>query len=312
MATVLVPIPSRDFDPTEVAVSWRVLTRLGHVVRFATPDGLPGAADEIMLSGRGLDFWGFVPGLRRLALVGRLMAANTDAKQAYREMEQDPAFLRPMTWTAARVTDFEGLLLAGGHRARGMRPYLESETLHSLVAEFFALNKPVAAICHGVLLAARSMTADGVHSVLTGRRTTALTWALERKGWFFGRVFRFWDPGYYRTYADGAGQAAGHMSVQAEVTRALARPEDFLDIPTNAIHRALKLGGITRDRSDDGRPAFVVRDGRYVSARWPGDAHTFARTFGEVLSELDYERSVVETTIQYNLEGVMYFREGWA
>jgi hypothetical protein len=29
----------------------------------------------------------------------------------------------------------------------------------------------------------------------------------------------------------------------------------------------------------------VVRDGRYVSARWPGDAHTFAKTFDEVLRE---------------------------
>ena len=63
----------------------------------------------------------------------------------------------------------------------------------------------MAAICHGVLLAARSGTAYGGRSVLFGRRTTALTWALERKRWTFGRVFRFWDPNYYRTYADGAG-----------------------------------------------------------------------------------------------------------
>jgi putative intracellular protease/amidase len=26
-----------------------------------------------------------------------------------------------------------------------------------------------------------------------------------------------------------------------------------------------------------------VRDGSYVSARWPGDAYTFARTFVDVL-----------------------------
>ena len=41
IATVLIPIPSRDFDPTEVAVSWRVLTAQGHRVVFATPDGRP-------------------------------------------------------------------------------------------------------------------------------------------------------------------------------------------------------------------------------------------------------------------------------
>jgi hypothetical protein len=28
-----------------------------------------------------------------------------------------------------------------------------------------------------------------------------------------------------------------------------------------------------------------VRDGLYVSARWPGDVHTFARTFCEVLAD---------------------------
>ncbi|MGW4487956.1 hypothetical protein ACWEOE_29430 [Amycolatopsis sp. NPDC004368] len=30
---------------------------------------------------------------------------------------------------------------------------------------------------------------------------------------------------------------------------------------------------------DDPRPAFVVEDGNYVSARWPGDVHSFAKTF---------------------------------
>jgi len=52
---VLIPIPSRDFDPTEAAVSWQVLTQHGMRVHFATPDGVPGQADEMMLSGQGLD-----------------------------------------------------------------------------------------------------------------------------------------------------------------------------------------------------------------------------------------------------------------
>src|SRR5207344_2288756 len=39
VANVLIPIPNRNFDPTEVAVSWSVLRRLGHSVVFATPDG---------------------------------------------------------------------------------------------------------------------------------------------------------------------------------------------------------------------------------------------------------------------------------
>ena len=39
MATVLIPIPTRDFDPTEVAVSWQVLRAGGHHVVFSTPTG---------------------------------------------------------------------------------------------------------------------------------------------------------------------------------------------------------------------------------------------------------------------------------
>ena len=217
MAKVLIPLPYRDFDPSEAAISWSVLKRLGHSVAFATPDGQPGRADDMMLTGEGLDIWGFLPGLKRLVAIGRLMRANSAARNAYAAMEQDPAFKNPLPWRRVRRADFDGLLLPGGHRARGMRGYLESEVLQKLVAEFFAAGLPVAAVCHGVLLAARSRAADG-RSVLYGRRTTALTWTFERKAAQVGRVVRFWDPDYYRTYTDEPGQPAGFMSVQQEVT----------------------------------------------------------------------------------------------
>lgn len=285
MAEVLIPIPSRDFDPTEAAVSWSVLKRLGHSVTFATPDGRPGQADDMMLTGEGLDLWGFVPGLQHITAIGRLMRANAEARRDYAAMVEDPAYRAPLAWRQVRRQDFDGLLLPGGHRARGMREYLESGDLQRLVAEFFAAGLPVAAICHGVLLAARSRTADGGHSVLFGRRTTALTWALERAAWQVGRIVRFWDPNYYRTYADGPDKPAGYMSVQQEVTRALARPEDFIDVPANTPNYRQKTSGMVRDTFDDDRPAFVVRDANYVSARWPGDAHTFARQFAAVLAE---------------------------
>ena len=205
MAKVLIPLPRRDFDPSEVAISFSVLTRLGHSVTFATPDGQPAHADDLMLTGEGLDIWGFIPGLKHLVGIGRLMRANADARKAYAAMEQGPAFKAPLTWRQARRDNFDGLLLPGGHRARGMREYLESEILQKLVAEFFAAGSPVAAICHGVLLAARSFAAHD-RSVLYGRRTTALTWAFERKAAQVGRIVRFWDPHYYRTYQDEPGK----------------------------------------------------------------------------------------------------------
>ncbi len=284
MAKVLIPLPHRDFDPSEVAISWSVLTRLGHSVAFATPDGQGGRADDLMLTGEGLDVWGFIPGLKHLVAIGRLMRANAEAQSAYAAMEQVPAFKKPHAWAQVRRENFDGLLLPGGHRARGMREYLESEVLQKLVAEFFAAGLPVAAICHGVLLAARSRAAHD-RSVLYGRRTTALTWALERKAQQVGRIVRFWDPHYYRTYPDGPGEPAGFMSVQQEVTRELASPLDFLDVPPDAPDYGRKTSGMVRDTFDDDRTAFVVRDGNYVSARWPGDAHTFAKTFAAMLAE---------------------------
>ena len=283
MATVLFPIPRRDFDPTEVAVSWSVLTALGHTVRFATPDGTLGAADAIVLDGIGLDPWSPVPGLRRLRLIGLILRANADARRAYARMIRSEAFQHPLRWDDLMAGDFDALLLAGGHRARGMREYLESPVLQSLVAEFFAANRPVSAICHGVLLAARSPDASG-RSVLYGRRTTALTWRQEKAADALAHVGRPWDRNYYRTYLEEKEQPRGYMSVEQEVTRALRSPADFVDVPSDAPDHRRKTSGLDRDTSEDARPAWVVVDGNYVSARWPGDAHLFAKTFGEVLA----------------------------
>jgi putative intracellular protease/amidase len=273
MAKVLTPLPARDFDPTEVAVSWAMLSALGHDVVFATPDGRPGAADDIMLTGRGLP------------LVGGLLRANADGRAAYAAMLADPAFQAPLRWSDIATTAFDGLLLPGGHRARGMRDYLECPVLQAAVGQAFAAGKPVAAICHGVLLAARSQDPATGRSVLHGRQTTALTWSLERSASALAHVFRFWDRDYYRTYVEAPGQPAGFMSVQAEVTRALARPDDFLDVPPHAPDHKRKTSGLARDTAGDSGPAFVVRDGSYVSARWPGDVHAFAVTFATVLDE---------------------------
>jgi len=283
MARVLVLLPARDFDPSEAAVGWRVLANAGHTVSFATPEGRPAVADEMMLTGKGLDPWGAIWLLRNLPLVGLLMRANRDARKAYAEMTVDPNYVAPQRWDAIDVSAFDALLLPGGHRARGMREYLESEILQRHVASFFDEEKPVAAICHGVLLAARSISKHTGRSVLWGYQTTALTWAFENSAWSVARVTRFWDPNYYRTYPEQSGQPKGFMSVQQEVTRALARPDDFRDVPKTDPDYRRKASGLARDSRDDETPAFVVRDRNYVSARWPGDAHTFAKTLAGML-----------------------------
>jgi len=284
---IIVPLPRRDFDPTEAAVSWRVLKEAGHELVFATPDGSAAEADPMMITGEGLDVWGFIPLLRKLPLIGLMLRAQKPAREAYALMRADARYAGPLRYAQLRVEDFDAMLLPGGH-AKGMREYLESAELQSFVAGFFDAGKPVAAVCHGVVLAARSISAKTGKSVLYGRKTTALTWKLEKSGWMLTKYFaRFWDPGYYRTYDEAPGEAVGYRGVQQEVTRALASPADFLDVPADAPNQFLKTGGMARDTLNDSRPAWVVRDGHYVSARWPGDVHTFARTFAALLNEVE-------------------------
>jgi putative intracellular protease/amidase len=278
VATVLIPIPDTDFDPTEVAISWQVLTVQGHDVVFSTESGEQAVGDDIMLTGRGLDFWSNVPGLGRASVVGRILRANRDARTAYARMLVSSEYRQPAAWANTDLEDVDCLLLPGGHRARGMRRYIESDVLQRLVCEAFHREILVAAICHGVLLAARTVDPVTSRSVLYGRKTTALTWELERRAWRITRVTRCWDPDYYRTYVEKPGDPSGYMSVQADVTRVLQRADHFRDVEVGSTDWRLKTSGIMRDSASNARPAFVVDDGDYVSARWPGDAHTFAAT----------------------------------
>jgi putative intracellular protease/amidase len=283
---ILIVLPKRDFDPSEVAVTWKVLGDAGNSVIFATPDGLPAAADPLMLSGEELDLWGRIPVLRKIKLLGLALRANSDARRAYASMQTSRSFSAPVPYASLNIDQYDGLVLPGGHWARGMRQYLEATLLQRFVGDFFDADKPVAAICHGVVLAARSLSARTGKSVLYGRKSTALTWRLEKTAWstmkYFGRV---WDPTYYRTYLEVGTEPLGYRGVQAEVSRALASPADFCDVPKQASNYFRKTSGLFRDSDEDKRPAWVVRDRRYVSARWPGDVHAFAAAFAAVLAE---------------------------
>jgi putative intracellular protease/amidase len=234
---ILLPLPDRDFDVTEVAVPWKLLTEAGYRVVFATEDGATPAADPLLLTG---------------VIFGQL-GARPEPIAFYRELEQDSAFRAPLRWRDLDPSAFAGLFLAGGH-APGMRQYLGSALLQEKIAAFWALGRPVAAICHGVLALARSKDGSG-RSVLHGKRTTCLPKYMERSAY----LLTFWRLGrYYRTYP---------AYVEAEVREAGAA---FERGPRTLTERGTR---------DDDRPAFVVEDGRYVSARWPGDSYLVAKRF---------------------------------
>jgi protease I len=248
MTVILMPLPSRDFDPTEAAVPWLELTRRGHHVRFATPDGSVAQADPRMVHGTGL------------GPLKQLLRADANGLAAYEAMLADPAFQTPWDYVQAASQTIDGLLLPGGH-APGMREYLESITLQVIVTRAFQHDIPVGAICHGVVLAARAQTDSG-RSVLYGRKTTALTRNLELSAWALTVP---WLGNYYRTYAE---------TVQSEVTHALARPSDFKTGPL----------ALRRDSPAHLEYGFTVRDGNYLSARWPGDAHRFAAEYASLFA----------------------------
>ena len=232
------PLPDRDFDVTEVAVPWKLLTEAGHRVVFLTESGATPACDPKLLTG---------------VLFGQL-GADPEPKKFYAEMEATQEFRAPKTWSRLD-TGADALLLAGGH-APGMRQYLGSAELQSKVADWFLSGKPVAAICHGVLLAARAKDASG-RSVLYEKRTTSLTKPQERTAYFITA----WKLGkYYRTYPE---------YVEDEVKQLLRDPVKQYSRGPLALTK--------RGTREDDRPAYVVEDGNYLSARWPGDAYLLAK-----------------------------------
>lgn len=225
---VLICLPDCDFDPTEVATPWHRLREAGFRVTFATEQAAVAAADRLLLTG---------------VVFGKL-GAESGALERYYRMVQSAEFQHPRRWRDIAVAEFDALLLPGGH-AQGMKQYLESLDLRAIIQQFFAAQKIVAAICHGVLAVARTPTPASGLSVLNGYKVTALLTVMERAAYYA----TFWKLGkYYRTYPE---------YVQQEVTRNLANKKDFIagDVPWKP---------------------FALRDRNVITARYPKDAEIFA------------------------------------
>ncbi|MHC8394845.1 DJ-1/PfpI family protein [Pseudomonas sp. LB3P93] len=246
---ILILLPTSDYDPTESSVPWQAMRQAGIEVRFASPEGMPAYADS-----RLVDI-GFGP------LNPLLMTRKADLA-SYARMIEDPSFRKPLPYDDIDPSEFQGLLIPGGH-AKGMRSLLESEQARRVALHFFKADKPVAAVCHGVLLLARTLDPDSGLSVLQGRKVTALVAnTMELPAW---AITAAWLGRYYRTYP---------QTVEAEVTAALSSPMDFLRGPVLAV----------RDSADQPQRGFVVRDGQLLTARWPGDCHRFAAEWVRLLS----------------------------
>ena len=238
---VLVPLPDADFDTTEVAVPWRLLTEAGHEVVFATErGGAAPACDPRLLD--GVLFGQLGARAEPIAFYARDAARPSVPRAA----SPGATSTRPATTgcccpaatrRACASTSASAELQRAGRRVLGDR----------------------AAGRRDLPRRARARAHDGPatgRSVLAGRRTTCLPKYMERGGYFLTA----WRLGrYYRTYP---------AYVEDEVVARARRHRDQFERGPRGTRRAAP-------RTDDA-PAFVVEDGRYVSARWPGDAYLFA------------------------------------
>lgn len=181
---VVIAIASRDFDPTEVAVPWKVLSEAGHSVVFATSDAKPGACDPLMLTG---------------VLFGQIGATRENVV-VYQEMLESDAFQNPIRYSAIHASGEDAtdlLVLPGGH-AQGMRQYLEDADLQAIVATFLTEDLPLGSICHGAVVLARALRPDGSPAI-AGRAITGLPKSMEMGAWLLTMPTM---GSYFRTYPE--------------------------------------------------------------------------------------------------------------
>lgn len=231
------PLPDNDFDLTEVSVPWKLFSQKKYSVTFATENGNRACCDPKLITG---------------VIFGKL-GAEKEAIAFYRELEQQPSFLRPIKYSEIVPEEYDALVLPGGH-AHGMKQYLESSVLQGKTLQFFKLNKIIAGICHGAIVLARTIDETG-KSIIYDRKITGLTKFLERVAYYL----TFWKLGkYYRTYP---------KYVQDEVTDCLCQKNNF------------KTGG------NQFKP-YVCVDENLITARWPKDAFLFAETIINKLEQM--------------------------
>jgi putative intracellular protease/amidase len=198
MKKILIPLPDKDFDLTEVAVPWKLFKNKGYHIVFATENGTTAQTDPLLITG---------------VIFGQL-GAKPEAIRFYRELEKSSEFINPIPFKDIHVTDFDLLHLPGGH-AKGMRQYLESPVLQKHVVSFFKQNKIIGSICHGGIVLIRSIDPETGKNIAFNKKMTALTKLLERAAYYFSA----WKLGdYYRTYP---------TYVQDEVCQNLADKNQF-------------------------------------------------------------------------------------
>lgn len=228
---ILMPLPDSDFEPTEASIPWKHCIAQGWKVVISTEHGTVPRPDKYKLHGP-------LPGW---------LSAGKAAQAACLEMMGHALFQHPIPYDQIDPEQYTALLLPGGD-GPGVRQYLESVPLRTKVLEFFRQSKLVGAICHGVLVAARTTDPSTEKSVLCGYKVTAPPKSLDRFAYRFDSM------------VTKHGYIMYPKCVEDEVRGCLDNDQDYQPGPFFT-------------------QAFVVCDRNLVSSRTYVDAEVFAERF---------------------------------
>jgi putative intracellular protease/amidase len=235
--SILMPLPDYDFDPTESSIPWKACVTRGWKITFSTETGSVPQCDGNKLTGP-------LPGL---------LSASKHARVAYQQMTEDPAYQHPIPYAAIEPDHYQAILLPGGDGLR-VRQYLDSKVLQAKVLHFYQQGKLIGALCHGVLVLARTIDPQTGHSVLYRHKVTATPRSLDRFVYFIdSQLIKHGYIMYPQCVAD-------------EVRACLKSQQSF----------STGKGLFT---------PYTVVDGNLVTARWYLDAELFAERFTEALQQ---------------------------
>ncbi|KAK6345240.1 hypothetical protein TWF718_007166 [Orbilia javanica] len=124
---VLILCPDKTLAPMAAAEPWFIFKEAGCVIEFATENGDVPKADQRMLE---------------RSAFRDIMGATLDHIEKFYMMAGSDEYLNPRAWSEASFSllPYDAVYLTTGFDAR-MRQFVESESLHKLLASYFPLTK---------------------------------------------------------------------------------------------------------------------------------------------------------------------------
>lgn len=211
-------------DPSETAIPYAAFVSAGFSITFVTESAACPRCDAKMLEG----------------ITQKLLGAKATVIAEYNKMIESSEWKSPVSWSTPgfSLTQFDLVFLPGGHE-KSVRQVIDSQTVHSLLAEYFPLTqkpakKVVGAVCHGVMVLSETKVEGTGKSVLYGCKTTALPTRFEQLAFWGTRAFL---GDYYKTYG------ACSENVEESVRTYTSKRETTSSILMSLGHKSLGEAG---------------------------------------------------------------------